>query len=182
MNLLNTPQRYGWISLWLHWLMLLVLIGVYACMALTDLYAENSATWLLLRRWHFSLGLSVLALVCVRLVAKWVAPAPLIAPPIARWQDRLSKAVQAALYLLMFAMPLAGWLMLSAYGKPPAFFGWQLPSLLAENKSLAEGIKEAHEVGATLIYLLVGLHAIAALYHHYFVRDDTLRRMLPGRL
>jgi superoxide oxidase len=181
MNLLNTSQRYGWLSIALHWLMLGLLIGVFACMTLSDFYEEKSATWLLLMRWHFSLGLSVLALLAIRLVAKLAAPTPLITPPIARWQDLLSKAVQAALYALMLAMPLVGWLMLSAYGQPPAFFGWQLPSLIAENKALADGIKDAHEVGATLIYLLVGLHAAAALYHHYFVRDDTLRRMLPER-
>jgi superoxide oxidase len=179
MNLLNTQQRYGWISIGLHWLMLLVLIGVYGCMALTEFYDENNSNWLLLRRWHFNLGLTVLLLVGIRLVAKWVAPAPQIAPPISRWQNILSKSVQALLYMLMIAMPLAGWLMLSAYGKPPIFFGFQLPALLTENKSLAEAIKEAHETGAALIMLLVGLHAIAALYHHYFLRDNTLRRILP---
>ncbi|HEX7952210.1 MAG TPA: cytochrome b/b6 domain-containing protein, partial [Burkholderiales bacterium] len=68
---------------------------------------------------------------------------------------------------------------LSAAGKPIPFFGLQLPALVGESKDLAELFKEVHETGATAGYFLIGLHAAAALYHHYIVRDDTLRRMLP---
>ncbi len=75
------------------------------------------------------------------------------------------------------------WLMLllSAAGKSIPFFGLQLPALIGESKSLADVIKEIHEIGGTVSYFLIGLHAAAALFHHYFVLDDTLRRMLPSR-
>jgi superoxide oxidase len=179
MNLLNTKQRYGWLSMGLHWLMLALLIAVYTCILLTDNFPKGSDTRTLLKTWHFMLGLTVFALVWVRLFAKLISPAPLIDPPIARWQDMTAKAVQALLYGLMIAMPLLGWLTLSAAGQPISFYGWQLPSLMAENKALAETIKEIHEAGATVIYFLVGIHAVAALYHHYLVRDNTLRRILP---
>lgn len=159
--------------------MLLLIVAVYACILLTDSFPKGSDTRALLKTWHFMLGLTVFALVGVRLIVNWVSPAPVIDPPIARWQDMTAKAVQALLYALMFAMPLLGWLTLSAAGKPILFYGWQLPALIAENKGLAENIKEIHEAGATVIYFLVGIHALAALYHHYFVRDNTLRRMLP---
>jgi cytochrome b561 len=81
----------------------------------------------------------------------------------------------------MLAMPIAGWLLLGASGKPIPFFGIDLPALIGESKSLARLIKEVHETGGTVFYLLIGLHAAAALHHHYFVRDNTLRRMLPFR-
>jgi cytochrome b561 len=69
--------------------------------------------------------------------------------------------------------------MLSAAGKPIPFFGLELPPLIGENKELAKTIKEVHETGGTVGYYLIGLHTAAALFHHYLVRDNTLRRMLP---
>ena len=175
---LNTTVRYGWLSVALHWLMLLLLVAVYTCILLTDSFPKGSDTREMLKTWHYILGLTVFALVGVRLIATRVSPTPVIEPPIARWQDKAAKVVHALLYVLMFAMPLLGWLILSAAGKPIPFYGWQLPALIAENKGLAETVKEIHEAGATVIYFLVGMHAIAALYHHYFLRDNTLRRML----
>ena len=159
--------------------MLLLLVAVYTCILLTDSFPKGSDTREMLKTWHYILGLTVFALVGVRLIATLVSPTPVIEPPIARWQDKAAKVVQALLYVLMFAMPLLGWLILSAAGKPIPFYGWQLPGLIAENKGLAETVNEIHEAGAIVIYFLVGMHAIAALYHHYFLRDNTLRRMLP---
>jgi cytochrome b561 len=87
--------------------------------------------------------------------------------------------MHVALYVLMIGLPLVGWLILSASGKPVPFFGLQLPALVGENKALADLFKEIHETGGTVGYFLIGLHAAAALFHHYVVRDNTLRRMLP---
>ena len=176
---LNTTDRYGWLSMGLHWLMLLLIIGVYACISLSDAFAEGSDTQMLLKTWHFTLGLTVFSLLWVRLIAKSVGTTPLIKPPIARWQDITAKAVQTLLYLLMVAMPLLGWLTQSAAGKAIPFYGWQLPALINENKALEDTIKEIHGAGAATILILVGVHAAAALHHHYVVRDNTLRRMLP---
>lgn len=162
----------------LHWLMLL-LIAVFAVMELSDVFPKGSDTRASLRTWHFMLGLTVLVLVGARLIPKLVSPTPLINSPIAHWQDRTAKVVQTLLYALMVAMPVLGWLMLSASGNVIPFYGLELPTLTAKNKELADTIKEIHEVGASAIYVLVGIHASAALYHHYFLRDNTLRRMLP---
>lgn len=88
--------------------------------------------------------------------------------------------MKLALYVFMIGMPLLGWLLLSAKGTPIPFFGMHFAALIAENKALAESIKELHETVATIGYFLIGSHAAAALVHHYVLRDDTLRRMLPG--
>ena len=98
-----------------------------------------------------------------------------------RWQALAGKAMHGALYALMIGMPLAGWVLLSAEGEPIPFFGQHLPALVAEGKTLADTVKEIHETGGTIGYFLIGLHAAAALFHHYVVRDNTLRRMLPNR-
>ena len=79
----------------------------------------------------------------------------------------------------MIAMPIAGWMILSGEGKPIPFFGLELPALIEPNKALAKNIEEVHETVGELGYVLIGVHAVAALFHHYFLQDNTLRRMLP---
>ncbi len=78
-------------------------------------------------------------------------------------------------------MPIAGWLILSAEGDPVRFWGLELPALIGPNESLEDFLEEVHETGGTAGYVLIGLHATAALFHHYALRDNTLVRILPGR-
>jgi len=181
MNISNTTNRYGSLSIWLHWLMFLLIVAVYACIDLREYYPKGSYTRDALKTWHFMLGLSVFVLVWLRLASIVTGHTPRILPDPPMWQKMSSKAVHLALYLLMIGMPLLGWLLLSASGKPIPFFGLQLPALISESKSVADTIKEIHETGGTVGYFLIGFHAAAGLFHHYFVRDNTLLRMLPNR-
>jgi superoxide oxidase len=177
----NTTQRYGALSIGLHWLMLLLLIAVYATIELRGEFPKGSDAREMMKTWHFMLGLSVFVLVWIRLVANVTGPEPRIEPEPPRWQALIGKAMHLALYALMVGMPLAGWVLLSADGKPIPFFGLHLPALVAASETLADTVKEIHETGGTIGYFLIGLHAAAALYHHYFTRDNTLLRMLPNR-
>ncbi|MGN6118482.1 MAG: cytochrome b [Rhodanobacter sp.] len=180
MNWKNTTDRYGSLSIGMHWLMLLLLVAVYACIELREFYPRGSDLRDGLKTWHFMLGLSVFALVFVRLAIRLVSgPIPPIRPAPPVWQERLAALMHLALYAFLIAMPLLGWLTLSASGKPIPFFGLQLPALVGADKALADSLKEIHETIGTIGYYLVGLHAAAALVHHYVNRDDTLRRMLP---
>lgn len=178
---MNKPDRYGVVPMGLHWLMLLLIIAVYASMELRGIFPKGSAQYNGMKTWHYMLGLSVFVLVWVRLVVRLMSTAPIIAPPLPQWQMRLSHWVHAALYLLIMVLPLLGWLTLSAGGKPIPFFGLELPALIAENKANAKQIKDLHETIATAGYFLIGLHAAAALFHHYWMGDNTLKRMLPRR-
>jgi cytochrome b561 len=181
MNWKNTTQRYGWLPITLHWFMLVLLAAVYACMELRDIFPKGSAGRDGMKTWHFMLGLSVLVLAALRLALAAAGSAPLVTPPLPRWQATVATLMKVALYVLMLGLPLAGWLILSASGKPVPFFGLTLPPLIAKSKETAHWIKEIHETGATVGYFLIGLHALAGLYHHYVVRDDTLKRMLWRR-
>ena len=178
---LKSPTHYGRLSIALHWLMALLLVAVAACMELRGFAPKGSDLREGLKTWHYMLGLSVLALVALRLVLRLVNHTPPIVPAIPVWQERLSQLTHLALYGLMFGLPLVGWLLLSAKGTPIPFFGLQLPALIAENKDAASWIKEVHETGATVGYVLVAIHAAAGLIHHYVQRDNTLLRMLPYR-
>lgn len=173
--------RYATGSIALHWFMLLLIAAVYATIELRELFPRGSDPRNLLKTWHFMLGLSVLALVVLRVVARLLHPAPPITPAPAAWQQLLAKAGHLALYGLMLGMPIAGWVILSAEGKDIPFFGWSLPPLVGANEALAHDVEEVHEAIGEAGYWLIGLHAAAALFHHYVLKDNTLRRMLPGR-
>jgi cytochrome b561 len=175
----NTTQRYGSLSIWLHWAMLLLIVAVYAAIELRGGFPKGSDAREMMKTWHYMLGLSVFVLVWIRLVAHMTSPAPAIEPEPPRWQALLGTAMHGALYALMIGMPLAGWVLLSAKGEPIPFFGLHLPALIAANETLADTVKEIHEAGGTIGYFLIGLHAAAALFHHYVTRDNTLLRMLP---
>lgn len=176
----NNKSNFSLPSIALHWIMLVLLVAVYLCMELSGEFPKGSDTRNALKTWHYMLGLSVFVLVWFRLAIDLRSSKPAITPAPPGWQTRLAQLVQIGLYGLMIGMPLLGWLMLSAGGQAIPFFGLQLPALIAENKDTASLIKDIHETGATAGYLLVSLHAGAALFHHYFLRDNTLRRMLPG--
>jgi len=172
-------QKYPSLSIGLHWFMLLLLVAVFATIELRGIFPKGTAERNAMKMWHFMLGLSVFALALLRLVARMGGATPPIKPTPPQWQTALAHAMHAALYLLMFAMPLLGWLILSAEAKPIPFYGLELPALIGANKELAKQIQEIHETIGTLGYLLIGAHALAGLYHHYIVRDNTLRRMSP---
>jgi superoxide oxidase len=179
MNWKNSKNHYGAASIGLHWLMLLLLAAVYACMELRVNYPKGSAIRDGLKTWHYMLGFSVFILVWLRLLVQRFGPTPDIEPALPLGQARLAGWMKIALYVLMLCMPLLGWLLLSAEAKPVLFFGWEMPVLIGKDKALAKQIKEVHEIVGTAGYFLIGLHAAAALYHHFVVGDNTLRRMLP---
>ena len=182
MAIKNTASRYGGPTIALHWLMLVLIALAYAMIELREFWPKGTPVREGLKTLHFSIGLSVLGLVIVRIFARFAAgPAPAITPPPSAMQHKLSAAVHGLLYLFMIGMPIAGWIILSAGGKPVALFGLTLPSLVAESKGLAKSVKEVHETVGNIGYFVIGLHALAALVHHYRSRDNTLTRMLPGR-
>ena len=172
-------DRYSAASILLHWLMLLLIVAVFAAIELREFFPKGSGPREALKTWHFMLGLSVLGLVLLRIVARLVWTAPHSDGP--GWQQLAAKATHLALYVFMIGMPVAGWLILSAEGKSIPFFGFELPALVAKNEGFAERVEEVHELGGTIGYWLVGIHAAASLFHHYIMRDRVLARMMPLR-
>jgi cytochrome b561 len=104
----NTALRYGSLSIAMHWLMLILIAGVYACIELKGNFPKGSDTRELLKQWHFMLGLAVFALVWLRILARVIAPTPAITPALPAWQAVPSKLMHLALYALMIGAPLAG--------------------------------------------------------------------------
>jgi cytochrome b561 len=177
----NTSTRYGSLSVAMHWLMFLLIVAVYACIELRTQFPRGSDVREALKTWHFMLGITVFALVWLRLFARVAGKIPDIVPQPSKLQLGVAHVFEYAIYAFMIVMPLLGWLILSAKNQPVPFFGLQLPALTAEDKALAGQLEEVHEALGTAGYFLLGLHALAALAHHYIRRDNALTRMLPAR-
>ena len=175
----NSTARYGSLQVALHWLMLVLLVAVYAAMELRENFPKGSDPREFLKSLHFMLGISVLILVAIRIAARFSGPTPAIVPQPPSWQELLAKLLHLAMYAFMIGMPIAGWLILSGEGKPVPFFGLELPPLMGPDKDLAETIEHWHKDVGEWAYYVVGLHAVAALFHHYVQKDNTLVRMLP---
>jgi cytochrome b561 len=174
---LLTP-RYSKASIGMHWLMVLAFAGLYGAVNLIDAFPEDSSSQKLAMALHFSLGMLVFTLVWLRLLLRLLGTTPPIVPALTVWRERLVRLGHLVLYLLMVAMPLLGWAARSAFGKPVPFFGVELPALVGADEALGHSLLEVHEWIGTLGYSLIAGHAALALFHHYVVRDNTLRRML----
>ena len=176
------PARLRSTAILLHWLMALLIAAAYATIELRELFPRGSDPREALKSWHYAIGLSIFALLWLRLLIRLVLGAPRPETPPPQWQRLASGAVHLALYAFMLAMPLLGWLTLSAEGDSVRWFGIALPPLVGESEWLAERFEELHESIGTVGYVLVGLHAGAALIHHYLLKDRVLAEMLPARL
>ena len=177
----NSESRYSTMSIALHWLMLVLLVLVYSTIEFRGIFPKGSGGRTLIKEMHFMFGLTVFVLVWLRLFARSLGVAPKILPAPPQWQALLATLMHVALYVFMIGMPIFGWLIVSAEGHSVWFYGIELPPLIGENKDLAKQIEGWHVLGGTLGYWLIGLHAAAGLYHHYFMRDNTVLRMLPKR-
>ena len=181
MNLKNT-DRWGATSQLLHWTIAVLILSIGA-VGLVMGELPRSPKWFWVYTLHKSLGLTVLALVLVRIAWRLYAGAP---PPVEgtpRWQARLASLTHGAIYVLILAMPLSGWLYDSASGlRPFRWFGLaEVPKLSPPHEALADAMHETHELLFWVLIALVIGHAGAALYHHFVRRDATLARMLPRR-
>ncbi|WP_085958799.1 cytochrome b [Cupriavidus sp. BIS7] len=170
--------KYSFAMRALHWLVFLGAAIAVVAVELTDFFPKGSATRSALMNLHKSAGLSVLALMVLRLLARVSQPVPAPPPGGSRLMERAAGATHLLLYVLMLGMPVLGVLASAWRGRAVPFFGleWTLP--IAQNKALSDLAMDLHRTGATFVYIFVGLHAAAALWHQFVLKDRLLRRML----
>ena len=164
----------------LHWLMALLVALVYVFIEQRGLFERGTAERAAMMQTHFWLGLSVLVLVGWRLLLRRRDGAPPITPALPAWQAWPAKVLHVALYAFLVAMPVLGLLTAWTDGKQLLlpFTDLVVPALLAPDEVLGEQLEELHGSIGEAFYWVIGLHVLAALYHHLVRRDDTLRRML----
>jgi superoxide oxidase len=177
----NTRSHYGTAMVALHWLTLALIALAYATMELKSFAPKGSALRTNMATLHYLAGLTVFSLVWLRLAVRAVNATPPIQPAPPAWQVSIGNVTHWMLYALMIGLPLLGWLTLSAKGKPISLYLVNLPMLINTDEALASFMKWLHETFSAVGYYVIGLHAAAALFHHYAKRDNTLARMLPAR-
>ena len=163
----------------LHWLIaLLVFVTFPVGVVMSEMALSPDKLRML--SYHKWLGVTVFILLVVRLVWRVAhQPAPLLAS-MPQWQMFAAKGVHALLYVLLFAIPLSGWLMSSAKGFQTVYLGvLPLPDLLSRDKVLGDALAALHEVLNITLLVLVVSHVAAAIKHQFVDRDGTLARMLP---
>ena len=162
----------------LHWLTAaLIVANLMLGLSMVPLpVSPRKLHWYL---WHKSIGATVFILASVRLAWRALHPPP-ASIPMAAWQRRAAVATQAALYALMFAVPLSGWFYSSATGVEVVYL-WlvPLPNPVMKDKALGDALRIVHLTLNSLLAALVTVHVAAALKHHFVDRDRVLSRMLP---
>jgi cytochrome b561 len=162
----------------LHWLMAVAVAAALVFIYAKGLFPKGAAERHSLTGAHMSAGLAVLALLPWRVVVRFLTPLPAIDPAPALWQMRVARMVHGLLYGCLLAMPVLGVLSVQAGGKEVSMLGFVLPSLVGMDRTLSHNLREIHETLGTAMLYLVVIHVGAALWHHVFQRDNTLRRML----
>lgn len=168
--------RHDPVTLGLHWLIAMLIAAAYAASSLIE--DGPGRTWAM--NLHGSLGLAVFGLSLLRILWRGFArhPAPVAMPAL---MARLANLAHVALYVMMLATPALGLLALWAGGQGLSLFGLlTLPSPMAASRGLTEFLEGAHELAANALVALALLHAAAAIFHQYILRDHLLERMTPG--
>ena len=181
MGLANTRGSWGAIAKAFHWVIALLVF----CMIALGWYAEllpRSPEKLEFFALHKATGVLILGFMVLRLLWRLVNPTPILPPSLKGWEKAAAIGTHWLLYLVVFLMPISGYVLNSAKNFPFTFFGlFPVPLLVGRDRELAHLMEGVHEWTSWALIGLLALHILAALRHHFILRDEVLRRMLPGR-
>ena len=188
-KLRNTEQRYGIVAMILHWTIAIMLIGQFGLGKFMTGLIPGIQQFELYQL-HKSIGITILLLSLIRLWWRLIMPIPSLPMTLRPWERVVARGSHISFYVLMIAIPLTGWLMVSASV-------WQIPTILYNtvpwpHLPFFEGIEDTawyetlfanlHNILAVMMMMLLLLHSAAALKHHFVLKDDVLRRMLPVKV
>jgi cytochrome b561 len=178
----SDAQHWGGAAKFFHWTTVLLILA-QGTIGLIMVDLPRSPDIIPVYSLHKSLGLTIFAFALLRLLWRAFDPRPDEPPTVPHWQALAARAGHALLYALIFAVPLSGWFFDSVSGLRPLYwFGlFQVPHLTAPDPALKDLARDTHE---WLFWLLIAVatgHAVMALIHQFYNRDDVLRRMWPGR-
>jgi cytochrome b561 len=176
---MNVPRTYGPVARTFHWSiagLLLLQIPLAFYMVDQPLGPGKLGNYAL----HKSIGLLLFTVTALRLAWRLTHAVPSLPAGTARWQRITARGTQLLLYALLLLMPLTGLLRSQAANFQVSFFGlFTLPTLVGVDEQWSKGLSAAHETQGTILLVLICAHALAALHHHFFRKDDVLRSMLP---
>jgi cytochrome b561 len=167
------------VSQLLHWLVVVLIIVQVTLAEIADELPIGAKKLAMLAR-HKSIGITILGLALLRLAWRLPHPTPALPQTLKPYERALARFTHFMLYALLFAQPLSGWMMSSARGFPVSWFHiFQLPDLVPKNRALYDALVTTHGTLAVVLAVVVTLHVAGALKHHFLLKDNVLRRMLP---
>lgn len=176
----NTPERWGWVARLFHWVTAIGVIGLIGVGLWMD-ELPNSPDKVKVFALHKSVGITVLAILLLRILWRFIDKRPPYPGGMPKWQRVASEVSHFLLYVVLLAQILSGWLYNSASNFALQWFGLvQLPRLSGPDRELRSAAHDWHETGWIVLLVLVAIHVAAALKHHFIDRDATLARMTPG--
>ncbi|MGD8326563.1 MAG: cytochrome b [Sphingomonadales bacterium] len=178
----NTLDRWGSLAQSVHWLTVLLILGMLLSGFAVAEWISSKATEFTVLQWHKSFGILVLTLTALRLVWRGFNPTPKLPDTMKGYERSLAHITHWGLYFLLFAMPIVGWMIISTSTRniPTVIFGlFTLPRIASPDREAHEFYEELHEVMAFVLIALAVFHILAALKHHIILKDDVLRRMTP---
>ena len=181
MTLKNTPHRYGAVAQLLHWTVVVLILVQFFLATKAENTPLPAKIGVLAQ--HKSVGMTIFALAVLRLLWRLANPVPPMPTDTPRWQRIGAHISHYALYTLILITPLVGWMMSSARNFPVSWFGlFTLPDLIQPDRAKYDAFHVLHMILAWTMASIALLHAAAALKHHFFDKDNVLRRMLPLKL
>jgi cytochrome b561 len=175
----TSPSRYSAVAQSFHWIIAALVVTQFVLANLAEDLPIGAHKLALLAR-HKSVGMTVLILAILRLLWRIKHRPPGLPPGMSPIERMLARATHFAFYVLLFAMPLTGWLMSSAKNYSVSWFGlFTWPNLIGKNETAFDLLRSTHGILAGTLFAIAVLHILAALKHHFWNKDDVLRRMLP---
>ena len=175
----SSPTRYGAVAQGFHWIIAGLIVTQFTLALMADDLPLGLHKLAVLAR-HKSFGMTVLMLAVLRLLWRLFNRPPELPPGMSKIERTLARGTHLLFYVLLFAMPLTGWMMSSAKNYSVSWFGrFTWPDLIAPNERTFEMLKTTHHLLGWLLLSVAILHVLAALKHHFWNKDDVLVRMLP---
>ena len=173
LNILNSDQRYGLISIIFHWLMALIIIATFI---LGLNLKHNFQYYYEVLALHNSLGITIFLLAIFRVAWRFFNIKPNQLPNKVILM-KLATLTHIFFYIIFFTLPITGYILTNLQGDIVLFYGYGLPEVLEQNRGLKNYIHTIHDYVGNILLILFSLHVLGALYHHLIKKDNTLRRI-----
>jgi superoxide oxidase len=172
--------RYSATVRWMHWLTVLAIVAAYLSVDLGDDESAKGTPPSLMMQGHYLAGLAVLVLLIPRILSRLTTATPPIVPAPKAIITVAARVLHLALYAFLLVQPILGILQVNYAGDLVSlpWVGWSLPALVGPDHAADETMGEIHETLGEIFYWVIGAHIAASLWHHFLLRDNTLRRML----
>ncbi len=173
-------QRYSPKARTLHWIMAVLIVLAYALILSRTQFSRGSDYRILVVQSHFWVGILILLMAFMRVSERRKHTPPGITPPLQGILQKVATLSHYALYAFLFVQPVLGLLtvLVEKGALPIPLTSWQIPSPFPTSDRVAESFEDLHKLLATIFYYVIGLHVVAALWHHWIRKDNALQRML----